>query len=294
MLQIRQKFFSHNLYGACLILCGGVTTAGANALTHSLSTKYAAMQVLFLKSLIGLLVLCGVCRRQLRAIISTNILAYHALKGVFGAIGNWFWITALLYLPLAACSALSLTSALMTSIGGWIIFKERFYWPVLIAGLFGFMGVYIILEPGWALFSYYAFFPLLSAASFSGSSLLIKKLAISDSSTTTLFYLMLFMTLFSSIPAFYAWVPFTNTDTLKTISVGAFYALTQLCIIEAYTYAAASYIAPFKFVRFPLNVASGFLFFLEVPTIVTLVGAAIIALAYGYLYYFEKKTMNET
>lgn len=289
MFQIRQKFFSNNLYGAFLILLGGIITAGANALTHSMSTDYSAMQILFFKSTIGWCFLCLLYGLKLKHIFKTSILPYHALKGIFGAVGNWFWITALLFLPLAECSALSLTSAIITSIGGWIIFKERFYWPLLIASLVGFLGVYIILKPDWAIFSYYAIFPLISATAFSGSSLIIKRLAVSDSSETTLFYLMCFMSLFSAIPAFYMWVPFENLDLLKVFGIGLLYILTQLCIIEAYTHAAASFVAPFKFARFPFNVAIGFLFFLEIPAETTLIGALIIAGSYAYLYIFEKK-----
>lgn len=289
MWQIRQKFFSNNLYGAFLILLGGIITAGANSLTHSMSSDYSAAQILFLKSTIGWVFLCLLYGRKLHHILKTSILPYHALKGVFGAVGNWFWITALLFLPLAECSALSLTSAIITSIGGWMIFKERFYWSLFIASLLGFCGVYIILKPGWEIFSYYAIFPLISAIAFSGSSLMIKRLAVSDPSETTLFYLMCFMSVFSAVPAFYMWVPFENWDILKVCGIGFLYILTQLCIVEAYTHAAASFVAPFKFARFPFNVAIGFLFFMEVPAETTLLGAVIISGSYAYLYVFEKR-----
>jgi S-adenosylmethionine uptake transporter len=56
-----------------------------------------------------------------------------------------------------------------------------------------------------------------------------------------------------------------------------------LALIEAYTYTKAAVLAPFKFARFPLAIASGILFFGEYPDQTTLIGGVFIILSYIYL-----------
>lgn len=110
---------------------------------------------------------------------------------------------------------------------------------------------------------------------------------------TTLLYLMLFISLLSFPMAIYDWQPLAGIDILKLVGIGLTYTITQLCVIEAYTYAAASFIAPFKFSRFPLNVVAGMVFFMEWPTGTTLMGATFIIAAYVLLGIYEKRRHNK-
>ncbi len=270
-------------YGAALIVMIAVITNIGNSLTHSLPKALSSSQILFFKSSLGLLFVIVWFKGDLRKLLTTSYFRWQFFKGLAGAAGNWFWIAAVQVLPLANSSALSLTSALMTTVGAYYFFSEKPTKPLLWALAVGFIGVILILKPSRAILHIYSFYPLLSALAFSASSLIIKKVSLKDSSPTTLCYLLLFMTLLSSGPAFYYWQPIGMLVFLKLSGVSFLYTLSQLALIEAYTYTQAAFLAPFKFSRFPIAILFGWLFFGEHFSWTTVMGGSLIVASYFYL-----------
>lgn len=272
-----------NLCSGLLIVGAGVLATATNSLTHSLSQALPALQILCLKSLIGLGIVVVLNTRTLAKLTYTQNAIWHAAKGLAGACGNLFWILALQKLTLADCSAVSLSSAVLTTVGAAYFFNEHATKPLIIALLFGVLGAAIITHPSRELLGVAAFFPFISAVCFSASSLLTKRITVKDSLSTTLFYLLLVMAGVSFGPALRQWAPLPPQDIAKLVSIGGLYVATQWALVKAYTQGHAGFIAPFKFARFPLAIAAGWLFFGEVPPLSTLGGAALIGLGYGVL-----------
>ncbi len=270
-------------YGAGLIVLVALLTTISNGLTHSLPKTLSSSQILFFKSGIGFLLVVAWYQANLKRLLSTENLKWQFLKGFAGAAGNGFWIAAVQVLPLADSSALSLTSALMTTAGAYYFFSENPTRPLLWAIGVGFLGVLVILKPSSSIFNFYSLYPLLSALAFSASSLIIKKVAVKDSSQTTLCYLLLFMALCSFLPAVYYWQPVEVGTVLRLVGIAVLYLLGQFALIEAYTYTQAAFLAPFKFARFPLAILSGWLFFHEHFSWSTLAGGGLIIASYFYL-----------
>ena len=284
---------NRNLYGALLIVSMGAISALINSLTHSLdpagSEKLPALQILFMKSGVGLLTLIIIFRQSITEIMKTSMLPWHMTKGLLGMLGNWALILSLQHLSIATCSALSLSSALLTSLGAMLFFQEHVRWQVWGCVLLGFGGVLVVLQPSSDFFSLYALLPLLSALAFSGSSLLIKTLCRQNTSKTILLYLLFFMTLFSLPFALYQWQPITHIQAIKMVGIGVLYTLTQLMLVEAYTYAQAAFISPFKYARFPLNIGAEILFFSRWPNVNELWGGILIAASSLYLVWSERQ-----
>lgn len=270
-----------NYLGALLITVVALASTFTSSITHHLA-MLSPFQILFAKSFTGLFCVCVLNYRRLDAVIRTQNLGLQATKAFFGAIGNFFWIMALQRLLLSDASALSLTSALFTTIGAHLFLREKINIHVFMALILGFSGVLFIMQPS-QIIDLNMLLPLASALCFSVSSLLTKRLTIHDSEVTTLFYLLLFMGLFSAIPAFSTWHPLKTDHMLFLGGAGFSYFLTQWALIKAYTIAAAGFIAPFKFARFPLAALFGFLIFGEIPTLQTQIGAAIILISYVVL-----------
>tara|TARA_R110002050_G_scaffold57442_1_gene129471 strand:- start:37464 stop:38339 length:876 start_codon:yes stop_codon:yes gene_type:complete len=277
-----------NIYGALMIVLVSALTALNNSITHGLPKDINTMQVVFFKSIVGLFILVFLNIRTLNKLYKTNIIQWHAFKGLMGMLGNIMWVVALRHIPIATASGLSMTSALFTALGGWLIFKEPFKKTVLWCLFTGFIGTLIIINLNGDLFTIYTLFPLASAFAFSASSLTIKRLAKNDSSRTTLFYLLLFMSLFSIPATVINWVTLSYAEILTLCIIGVFFALSQLCLIQAYTYAEASFISSFKYIRFPMNILAGLLFFSEVPGFSTVLGGVMIISASAYLVAFDK------
>ncbi len=285
-----RKFFSDNIYGGLLIVLSTIASATTNGTTHSISKNLPPMEILFFKCFIGLMLLFSIYRQRFFTFFRTAILPIHGLKGACGALGNWAWISAVQYLPLAESSALSITSAFFTSLGGMLFFKEKFHFKAWVAIVVGFTGVLLILHPSQKMFSYYAFLPLLSALFFSASSLFVKRLSKEDPSQTTIIYLLGFMALFALLSQIHtSWILPPLEEAPKLAVIGCCYVITQVCLIEAYTYAHTSFLAPFKYARFPVNIFTGVLFFAEIPALTTLIGGYVILLSYAWLIRVEYK-----
>jgi len=269
-------------YGIGLLIAAALSTAACSNITHGLPKHLHSSQILFVKSGIGFLMAMLWFLKD-KSILRTQSLRWQATKGFSGVIGNFFWISSLQFLPLADSSALSLTSAILTTAGAYYFFAEKPGRQALLAILIGFLGVLCVLKPSSSIFSLYSIYPLLSAVAFSASSLITKRTAITDKSMTTLVYLLLFMALFSLPFALYNWQGVSTHIMMKLAMIAFFYLVSQLALIEAYTYTKAAILAPFKFARFPLAIGSGILFFGETPDVYTLIGGVIIILSYVYL-----------
>lgn len=277
-----------NIYGAFMVVLVAALTALNNVITHGLPENIMTSQVVFFKSIVGLVILFLINLNKINRLYKTKIIQWHAFKGLMGLLGNLMWVMALRHIPIATASGLSMTSALLTAFGGWLFFQEPFRKPVLWCLLAGFIGMIVIINPGGNLFRVYTVFPLASAAAFSASSLTIKRLARNDSSKTTLFYLLFFMTLFSVPGTLINWVPLTMIELRTLCVIGLLFALSQLCLIQAYTIAEASFIASFKYIKFPMNIMAGVLFFSEIPNFSTVLGGVMIISASAYLVVLEK------
>lgn len=277
-----------NIYGALMVVLVATLTALSNAVTHGLPENITTSQVVFFKSAVGLIILLFLNLNKISGLYKTKIIQWHAFKGLMGLLGNIMWVMALRHIPIATASGLSMTSALITALGGWLFFQEPFRKPILWCLLIGFVGAVVMINPTGELFTVYTIFPLASAVAFSASSLTIKRLAKNDPSKTTLFYLLFFMTLFSIPSTVINWMDLTFLEIKTLCVIGILFALSQLCLIQAYTIAEASFIASFKYIRFPINIFAGLLFFSEVPGFSTVLGGVMIISASAYLVVLEK------
>jgi drug/metabolite transporter (DMT)-like permease len=92
------------------------------------------------------------------------------------------------------------------------------------------------------------------------------------------------------IPAIWFWANPTAYQWVLLAIQGVNGAAAQLLVTKAFQLADASLIAPVDFVRLPLVGAIGFLFFSEVPSYATWIGAALIFLALMLTTYSGRTT----
>ncbi|MDP3372205.1 MAG: DMT family transporter [Candidatus Paracaedibacteraceae bacterium] len=277
--------FFWNKKGAFFIVLSALLASVTNSCVHGLTSYISAGQLLFLKAGVAFILCSPWIIRYWKNIIGSPNKKWHVQKAVFGAAGNVFWITALQTLPLADASILSLTSALLTTLGATVFFKERLRFATLGALALGGLGVCIVIKPSMAVFSWHALLPLMSALCYSASSLFVKKVSVDDSTIVSLVYLLGGMTVLSAPFAYAAWVSLSSWDFLLIVSIAVFYWGIQWSLIYAYAHASAGFLAPFKFVRFPLACVIGVVFFAETPSSYVVGGAFLIFCACGLIQF---------
>lgn len=273
-------------YGALWLVASIIFASVGNSFVHYLGKGYSNLHIIFFKSIITFCILATIqlVRSPKRFMHSTQV-CYQILRGAIGFTGVWFWVESLKSLPLSDASALSLTSALISAVGGYLIFKERVTWQKNIALLIGFLGVLIILKPRCACLGAYVL-PLLSASAFAASALLAKHVMKRDGAITTTLYLTLTMGFISSV---FSWGSVAASplphDVVPLILIGVCYAVSQVTFVKAYQLAEASFLAPLKFLKFPLHTLWGICFFFEIPSITTLLGVLFIVIGSSLLFY---------
>lgn len=274
---------------AILVLSILAMTAG-NCFVHGLSCKYSSWTILFYKSLWALVLLL-VTRSSYKKFfldVKHASIKLNMARALFGCLGGILWIRSVQCLPLQDVSALGLTSSFFSAFGGYILFKEKSNHYKNIGLFIGFLGAYIIIHPHFKNEEWLYIFPLLSAFCFGVSALLARFLATHDQEATTSFYLFVTM-LVVSIPFGFGW-PNGILDACFLMMIGLCYGVSQILYVKAYSYAEASYLASFKYIKVPLHMLAGFLFFTELPNFSSLLGIFILISALIYSSRISLKT----
>jgi drug/metabolite transporter (DMT)-like permease len=273
------------MWMAAAATCFAITFGFIRALSETLHT----FEIVLLRNLLGMLFLLPwLARAGLGALKTTRWKGY-SLRAVTGYAAMACWFYALSAMPLGEASALQFTMPLWAIILAVLFLRERANAARWIATIVGFAGVLVVIRPGIIDTSLAALAALAAAALYSGNNIITKTLTRSDDPTAVTFHSFLFSLPFALPPALmvrngpgWAEAPLILGFGLSTI--GAHITLTR-----ALSIADASVVGPVDYLRLPVVVAIGFVFFDEFPDLWTWVGAAIIVASTWYLTVRETR-----
>jgi S-adenosylmethionine uptake transporter len=201
-----------------------------------------------------------------------------ALRTV-GEIGAaYFFITALFQMPLANVTAIIQTIPLAVTLAGALFLREPLGWRRLTAILVGFSGVLLIVRPGTEGFTVYSVYALISVVFVTIRDLATRRLSPGVPSFTVAISAAAGVALFGAAgTAGSDWVPVTSR-------AGLLLAGASLCIVGGYTFSVMvmrvgdlATVAPFRYTSLLFALVLGLALFGEWPTMLTLLGAAIVA-----------------
>jgi len=196
---------------------------------------------------------------------------------------------ALKYMSLADATAISFTSPLFITLLAIPILGERVDRARWLAVFMGLIGVLVVVRPGSGLASWISMLPLLGAAAFAGFQICTRLLASTENTFATLFYTGAGGLAWSSLLLPLVWVTPEPVYWLAFLLQGALGVGAHLCMIKAFSLAEASLLAPFNYSKIVWATAAGYLVFGDQPSLNTLAGAAIIALAGLFLMLHERR-----
>jgi drug/metabolite transporter (DMT)-like permease len=203
-----------------------------------------------------------------------------ALMSYLGMTCGWYAIT---HMPLADATAISFTRPLFLLLLAVVALGERVGWRRSLATAIGFAGTLIIIRPGADAFSPVAFIALLGAFFIADVSVLVKKLAAAEKTTTIMLTFTTISTLIAIVPAAIFWQTPTWLEIGLLAIIGAMATAGQSAAVRAYRAADASAVAPFDSIRMLFAIVYGWLIFAEVPDRFVLLGAAILIASVIYI-----------
>ncbi|USO01414.1 MAG: DMT family transporter [Alphaproteobacteria bacterium] len=283
-----------NVYGSIILVVAAGVALISNILIRNLSQCYPPMQILFFKGVVALVLLTIFSFRSLCAVSGAQKWHWHVLRGAIGFIGNYLAVLGLRALPLADATALSLTSAFWGLWGGVVILKEQVSFARILATIVGFGGALFIIKPASLVFNVHTLYPLGAAFCFASSVLIVRYTGKSDGALPSLFGLYSVMTLAPLPWIFCGWTPILRGDIPALLAVGSLSIVSMYGVTTAYILAEASYVAPTKFVRYPLSLFAGIFYCGDTLDVTHTIGALVIVLAIWVLPYADVLKSKKT
>ena len=263
--------------------------AATTALGSYLGQRYSPLEVVFFRNLFMLLALLPLLAPRGWRALKSRRLAMHGLRALITVLALEAFYVSIVRLPIAEATALNFTVPLFLLVLSVPLLHERVGVHRWAATLVGFAGVLVMLRPGLVPISAGALLALLSALGFALSMILIRRLAVTESSSVIVFYQALFMVPLSGLPAAFVWSAPDAAAIGWFAALGVFSLLAQFALARALAFAESSALAPFDFTRLPFAALLGYVFFAQVPSLWTWLGAAAIAASALYLAQREAR-----
>ncbi|MGD2015415.1 MAG: DMT family transporter [Desulfobacterales bacterium] len=242
---------------------------------RELSEQLSTFQILFFRSLIGVLIVgfflgCSNWRQ-----IFTINLRVHLLRNISHFGGQFGWFYGIAFIPLAEVFALEFTVPVWTAVLATVLLKEQISRTRVAAIVFGILGVFLILRPGLAVVSPAALAVLGSAFCYALSHTLTRRLALVDTPLTILFYMTVIQLPLGFVTSIVDWTTPSLSMLPWIIVVGVAALSGHYCMARALAIADATVVVPMDFLRLPLIAAVGFLFYGESLDWLVLAGGAV-------------------
>jgi drug/metabolite transporter (DMT)-like permease len=259
-----------------------------------LGKSYEIPQIVFLRYFFATLSLIPCMLAHGRHTFQTRHGVMHPVRAVMLTLGIAMYCFSLNKLPMTTVVTVDFTIPIFTLVLAHIFLKERISKARLFATLMGFVGILVTSEPANTDFASYAvIFLVLAAILFAGLDVINKKFVVEEGILTMLFYTAIAALGLSAIPAWMCWERVLPLDWFLFIALGIGANLLLYCILKAFQRVGVSAVAPFRYVELLLSAAAGFLFFNEIPTSGTLLGACIIIPSTLYVILAEAKTFTQ-
>jgi drug/metabolite transporter (DMT)-like permease len=275
-----------------------------DAMVKALGARYPTLQIMFCRSLIGVLPLLWLIQvaggwttlvsRQPRLQLARVLVSFASLFG-------FFYLFPLM--PLAELYAISFAAPFFMTALAVPLLDERVGWRRRSAVAVGFAGVMVIVQPGSAAFHPLSLAVLAVTFCYALSMICVRRLSRTDSDQTTIMVfsiaavglsgLIIMVNELGGRPLGVLWIWPTAIDWLWLIAIGITGGVGQILVTRAWRLAPAAVLAPFDYVSIVFALAYGWLFWREVPTPWLWLGLPLIIGSGLYILHRERVRARE-
>lgn len=249
--------------------------------------SYPAIQLVFIRSLIGLVSVLPLAWRHRAEIAGTKRVGGHLVRVSCNTLALSCNFAALTALPLALANAIGFMRPLVVLVFAVFMLGERVGPIRWIGTIIGFFGVLVMVAPGNVPLN------LGLAAAFGsvlfGSLAVVQTRSLRDENTTVLMvFYTVGLTLLTAIPAAFVWEPVALGDWPTLLAIGVLAQVGQYCFLRAYQSTPANVLAPLGYLSIVFAALTGYFFFDEVPGWTTLLGVIVILVALQLTNLFDR------
>ena len=179
-------------------------------------------------------------------------------------------------LGLIVTHALMAVFPLLTVLLSGLFLEEEITRTKIVAVAVGFLGVTIIINPINLEFSLVSALPLIAAVNFAIYAVLTRKVASTDNTETSFFWVSLVSAIAITIPSPLFYQPIQLSDLYFLILLCTFSLVGHSLLTNAYRHAEASVLQPFSYFHLFFASIVGIIFFQDPLTISTVAGGGLI------------------
>ena len=270
---------SDNMQGALLMTAAMTTFTINDTFIKLLGDHLPFFQFLLIRSIGAAAILLAIAwrARAVRLPASRRDRWLIVLRSLAEMAAAYFFLTALIHMPLANVSAILQALPLTVALSAALFLGEPVGWKRFAAIAIGFLGVFMIVRPGSDGFTLYSVYALLAVVAVTVRDLAARRLTSNVPSLTVALAAVLFILAFSAIGAVGTeWQPLRPTDWFWLVG-------SIVSVIGGYLFSVSSmrvgeigFVAPFRYTSLLVALILGFFVFGEWPDSFTILGAVIV------------------
>ncbi|MCA1480390.1 MULTISPECIES: DMT family transporter [Bradyrhizobium] len=284
---------SARLAGIGLMVLSIFMFSFGDAMGKFLVGTYSVGQLLFLRACAALLLLSPLIWKQRHQFLHLERPGLQLVRVVLSTLEVAAFFLATVYLPLADVITYYLAGPIFVTAMSAIFLGEKVGWRRWTAILIGFCGVLVALRPSAQTVSLPALIALGGSLSFATLMLITRSLRKTPDIVMASSQFVGTFSLGAVLSAF-NWVPPTPGSLAIFAAAGLVSVTALFCVNRSLKLAPASVVVPYQYSMIVWAVIFGFVVFGDVPSIATLVGAAIIIGAGFYIYLRERDLGRES
>ncbi|WP_170335585.1 DMT family transporter [Ruegeria arenilitoris] len=204
---------------------------------------------------------------------------------------TYFFLTALLHMPLANVTAVLQALPLTVTLGAVLFFREQIGWRRVLAIALGFLGMLLIVRPGPEGFSIYAIYALIAVVSVTIRDLITRRMSIHVPSLTVTLATSFTITIAAGFVSLASgWQPVPPVAGAMVACAAVFVLTGYLCSVMVMRVGGVGFVAPFRYSSLIWALVLGWLVFGDWPDTITLLGAALVVGAGLFTLFRERQT----
>ncbi len=267
--------------GVVWLLSDMTLVTGMTVLVKLQGQTYPALQMVFIRALIGLVVILPLLWRHRADLVAMRQPGRNLLRVSCNAValsGNFLAIASL---PLALVNGIGFTRPLVTMLLAILLLGERVVARRWFAAALCFAGAMVMLIPAGfeGRLSLTGLAAALVSVIFGALALVQTRALRTESRTVMMLFYTLGLVVLTAAPALWVWQPVARQDWPALLAIGCLAQAGQYCFLCAYRLCEASRLAPVSYLSVLFATAAGWLFFDEQPTLAVALGALLIAVS---------------
>jgi S-adenosylmethionine uptake transporter len=283
---------SPNTLGALLMMAAMAAFTLNDTLLKLTDGALPLAQLLFLRGIASTVLIYALARSlgALRFQVARRDWWLIAVRSAAEVGAAFFFVTALLNIPLAHVTAILQALPLTVAVAAALVFREPLGWRRMSAILIGFMGMLLIVRPGSDGFSLWSAYALMAVLCVTVRDLATRRLSRDVPSMTVTLASSVAVTLcFGAASTVTEWGPIT-------LPLAALIGGASVIIMAAYFFSVRAmrvgdigFIAPFRYTGLIWALVLGWVVFEDWPSNLTLIGALIVVAMGLFTLYREQQ-----